>query len=67
MENKKEIERKLSHINSIIDVLKGNAWVGEKNAYGSIEFALEHDTKNRMLVTMIKYRDALQEELKKWQ
>ena len=66
MENKKEIECKLSHVNSIIDVLKGNAWVGEKNAYGSIEFALEHDTKNRMLITMIKYRDALQEELKIW-
>lgn len=60
MEDRKELQRKLSHVNSIIDVLRVNAWVGEKSPIGRTEIMLEHDTKNRMLTTMLKYRDALE-------
>lgn len=63
MEDRKELERKLSHVNSIIEVLRGNAWVGEKSPIGRTEIMLEHDTKNRMLVTMLNYRDALERAL----
>ena len=64
MEDRKELQRKLSHVNSIIDVLRVNAWVGEKSPIGQTEIMLEHDTKNRMLTTMLKYRDALERALK---
>ena len=64
MEDRKELERKLSHVNSIIDVLHGNAWVGDKSPIGRTEIMLEHDTKNHMLAIMMNYRDALERALK---
>lgn len=63
MEDKRELKRKLNHVNSVIEVLQVNAWVGEKSPIGSTEIMLEHDTKNRMLTTMVNYRNKLEKSL----
>ena len=64
-ERAKELQSKISHLNSIIEVLEGNAGVYEYAVFGKIEVQLEHDTKHRMLNTMIKYRNELEKALTK--
>lgn len=61
-----ELKRRISHVKSVIYVLEGNdAGVYEKSPIGNTEIILEHDTKSRMLNTMDKYLNSLQEELSK--
>jgi len=62
-ERAKELQSKISHLNSVIEVLEGNAGVYEYAVFGKIEVQLEHDTKHRMLNTMIKYRNELENAL----
>lgn len=56
-----EIKNKLNHVNSIIHLLEGDAWLVEKSVFGETKISLEHDTKNRMLIAMKKYRNLLLE------
>lgn len=58
-----EIKNKLNHVNSVISILEGDAWLVEKSVFGETKISLEHDTKNRMLIAMKKYRDSLMEVL----